>query len=29
VRTAPRYRQRIMAQWSRLAQKQLGRLPKL
>ena len=28
VRTAPRYRQRIMAQWSRLAQKQLGRLPK-
>lgn len=26
VRTAPAYRQRIMAQWSRLAQKQLGKL---
>ena len=25
VRTAPRYRRRIVAKWSRLAQKQLGR----
>jgi len=26
VRTAPRYRQRVVARWSRLAQKQLGKL---
>ena len=28
-RTAPRYRRRFTARWSRLAQKQLGRLPVL
>jgi hypothetical protein len=26
-RTAPRYRRRYTARWSRLAQKQLGKLP--
>jgi hypothetical protein len=26
VRTAPRYRQRVVARWSRLAEKQLAKL---
>jgi len=28
ARTAPRYRQRLVARWSRLAQKQLGKMPR-